>query len=259
MGKARRRAARRVLDQSTRSCRPASTSTPPAAGGSARPWSPPPGGASPSRHCPSRVTAVLVRGARAGYLELGDPAFGHTKKDRGVADRQLPRELPGEFAGLAGDWAWRSISLRLVRSSLDRASRPASPVRTDVKIKASFSAAREIFNQTNHRGHCGPARARSWPRYVCPAGQERRPSSHHRPPRGSYFFLNHPGRRRVRGPSIAARSGPDISGVLGDGSGATIGASVFAPDRRRWEPWRTGRTLRSMIRMTSRCHESRLQ
>jgi hypothetical protein len=56
------------------------------------------------------VLAVLVRWARPGDLELGDPAFGHTKQDRGVADRQLPGELPGEFAGLAGDL--RGVALR---------------------------------------------------------------------------------------------------------------------------------------------------
>jgi hypothetical protein len=37
-----------------------------------------------------------------GYLELGDSALGYAEEDGGVADWQLPGELSGEFAGLAG-------------------------------------------------------------------------------------------------------------------------------------------------------------
>jgi hypothetical protein len=93
-----------------------------------------------------------VRSARPGDLELGDPPFGHTKKDRSVADLQLPGELPGEFASLAGDL--RGVALHFLALG-PQFARPG--VKTgitgavlDAKIKASFSAARETFDQTNH-------------------------------------------------------------------------------------------------------------
>jgi hypothetical protein len=102
-----------------------------------------------------------VRGARAGYLELGDPAFGHTKKDRGVADRQLPGEFSGQFAGLAGDL--RGVALHFLPLG-PQVARPGvkdgvTGAVLDVKIKPGFSAPREIFNQTDHLADIAVQRA----------------------------------------------------------------------------------------------------